>query len=134
MDVADSSNTLHYDWKEDWAKTPDTPSVRANGRTHGVAEASDGSVYVFCQASPAVLVYDQSGKLTRSFADDFPEAHGLTLVNEGGAEYLWLTDQSSGRVAKLTLSGKTVQILDKPAHRAYQSANYAPTWAAADPS
>jgi len=123
-----------YEWQENWAKTPDTAATQENGRTHGVAEAKDGSVYVFHQSTPAVLVYDRDGNLTRSFSSDFPQAHGLTLVTEAdGVEYLWLTDEGTGRVAKLTLDGETVQTIVRPDLPLYETARYSPTWVAVNP-
>lgn len=133
MIVSDGKN--RYEWIENWAKTPDTAASRANGRTHGVAESKEGHIYVFHQSAPAVLVYDPQGNLVNSFSDDFPQAHGLRLVeDEDGTEYLWLTDQSSGRVAKLTLAGETVQTIEKPDLPIYaDGGKYAPTWATAHP-
>ena len=133
MIVSDGKN--RYEWIEDWAKTPDTAASRANGRTHGVAESKEGHIYVFHQSTPSVLVYDPQGNLVNSFSDDFGQAHGLRLVeDEDGTEYLWLTDQASGRVAKLTLAGQTVQTIEKPDLPIYaDGGKYAPTWATAHP-
>ncbi len=134
MRVSDGEN--QYEWIEGWAKTPDTAASRENGRTHGVAESKDGHIYVFHQSTPAVLVFDREGTLVNSFRDDFGQAHGLRLVeDEDGTEYLWLTDQSSGRVAKLTLSGETVQTIEKPDLPIYaDGGGYAPTWATQNPT
>lgn len=134
MQITDTSGTRKFEWIEDWAKTPESPSTQANGRTHGIAEAKNGDVYVFHQATRAVLVYDRAGALLRSFGDDFPGAHGLTLVSEGGEEFLWLTDEGTGLVAKLTLAGETVQTVEKPEIPAYSEARYSPTWVAVNPS
>lgn len=134
MRVTDSSGTLHFEWIDDWAKTPDTPETRANGRTHGVAEAKDGNVYVFHQSTPAVLVYDKNGTLLRSFGTDFPGAHGMRFVEENGVEYLWLTNEAGGPVGKFTLAGEAVQWIDRPNHPAYPAGNYMPTWATANPN
>ena len=119
-----------YEWIDNWGRIPDTPSGRENGRTHGVVVSETGNVLVFNQANPAVLVFDPSGKLTDWWGDRFLGAHGMTLVKEGDTEYLWLTDQSTAEVAKMTLDGKTVLNIDKPNHPVYQKANYAPTWVA----
>lgn len=129
-----SAGPLNFTWREDWAVLPDTDSVRANGRTHGVCESRDGRVFVFAQADPAVYVFAADGAPLGAFSSDFPEAHGLTLVEENGVEYLWLTDQASGRVAKVTLDGETVQTIDRPDHPIYAEKRYSPTWACADPN
>jgi len=119
-----------YEWIGEWATLPDTPSARENGRTHGVAATRDGRVVVFNQADPAVLVFDGDGTLVDSWGSEFDGAHGLTLVEEDGREYLWLTDQNSATVAKTTLDGERVQSLDPPDHPAYREGSYVPTWVA----
>ena len=119
-----------YTWIEHWARTPDTESSRANGRTHGVVVSETGRVIVFHQADPAVLVFAEDGSLETAWGDRFGGAHGLTLVKEEDTEYLWLTDQLSGEVVKMTLSGDTVQQLACPPIPAYEQGKYVPTWVA----
>ncbi len=106
------SASLAFVWMDSFARIPDTPSGRANGRTHGVAVSGDGNVIVFHQAENALLTFDAGGALLSAVGGDrWIGAHGLTLVREGGTEYLWLTDQASGEVVKVTLQGETVQTL-----------------------
>jgi hypothetical protein len=58
----------------------------------------------------------------------------LTKIVENGEEYLWLTDQESREVAKVTLDGETVQSIGQPPHKAYEEGGeYIPTWAAQNP-
>ncbi|HEY3289015.1 MAG TPA: hypothetical protein VGK87_02700 [Anaerolineae bacterium] len=121
---------MTYDWVEGWAQIPDTASGRENGRTHGVVVTDAGHVMVFNQANPGVLTFDAQGKLISSWGDRFAGAHGMTLVKEGGTEYLWLTDQNSHEVVKTTLDGRTVMNLERPNHPIYQKVNYIPTWVA----
>lgn len=119
-----------YEWIDNWARIPDTPSGRENGRTHGVVVSESGDVLVFNQANPGVLVFGADGRLKNAWGDRFGGAHGMTLVKEGGTEYLWLTDQFSAEVVKTTLDGRTVMNIQKPDHPVYAKANYAPTWVA----
>ncbi|MCG3178667.1 MAG: hypothetical protein BIFFINMI_00995 [Phycisphaerae bacterium] len=129
MQIGEGS--FKYEWIDNWARIPATPSGRENGRTHGVEVAGDGRVVVFNQADPAVLIFSPDGKLLSSWGDRFAGAHGLTLVNEGGTDYLWLTDQGTGEVVKTTLDGKTVLNIRRPDHAVYASgAKYSPTWVA----
>ncbi|MGH7651646.1 MAG: hypothetical protein ACREMS_07350 [Gemmatimonadaceae bacterium] len=122
------SGEFSYDWIDNWAVIPDSPEGRINGRTHGVAVTGDGSVVVFHVGNPAVLVYDRSGSLINSWGDRFPGAHGLTLVQDGRAEYLWLTDYVTGEIVKTTLQGETVLSLPFPDLKGYNDPKYAPTW------
>jgi hypothetical protein len=119
-----------YEWVEHWARIPDTPSGRENGRTHGAAVTQQGQIVVFNQANPGVLLFNPDGSLASSWGDRFGGAHGLTLVQENGTEYLWLTDQFSTEVVKTTLDGETVMNLERPDHPVYASSKYAPTWVA----
>ena len=115
-----------YRWIENWITVPESQ----NGRTHGVAVTKAGEVVIFHQANPAVLIYSPEGKQLNAWGD-FPGAHGLTLVEENGVEYLWLTDQETQQVVKTTLDGKIVQSIPAPVHEAYAEKKYVPTWAAA---
>lgn len=117
--------TENYKWIEDWAQVP----ASDNGRTHGVCVTKSGDVIVFHQASPGVLRFSPTGEL-KQFWGAYPGAHGLTLVEEDGIEYLWLTDQESKAVHKCTLDGMVVQEVSQPPHPAYEKGSYVPTWVA----
>ncbi len=126
-----------YEWVDRWAVIPDTPSGRENGRTHGVTVAADGSVIVFHQAENGLVTYDPAGKLVSAVGGPrWRGAHGLTRVVDGGREYLWLVDQDTTEVVKVTLQGAEVQKVAKPDHPKYRGADagrYVPTWAAQNP-
>lgn len=123
-------NGRSYEWIEDWARIPDTPRGRENGRTHGVAVSKTGQVVVFNQADPAVLLFNPDGTLAASWGDRFGGAHGLTLVEDDGVEHLWLTDQGTAEVVKTTLDGRTVANIERAPHPAYGEGKYSPTWVA----
>jgi hypothetical protein len=117
-----------FEWINDWALIPDTAASRADGRTHGIVVTRAGSVVVFHLADPAVLVFDAEGSLMEAWGNRFAGAHGLTLVEESGTEYLWLTDYKTGEVVKTTLHGDTVLSLPVPCFKGYDDPKYAPTW------
>ena len=39
-----------------------------------------------------ILIYNKDGKVLDSWTGDWPAAHGLTISEEGGDEYLYITD------------------------------------------
>lgn len=121
---------MSYHWQEQWATLPDTASVRNDGRTHGIAVSANERVIVFLQANPAVLIFDAAGHLLTSWGECFPGAHGLTLVQEGDEEFLWLTDSKTGAVVKTTLEGRVVLTIGRPPLACYANSKYAPTWVA----
>lgn len=120
-----------YEWHENWATIPDTETGRQNGRTHGVVVSKTGDVLVFNQSRPAILRFSPDGQLKNAWGDRFGGAHGMTLVEEDGQEFLWLTDQNSTEVVKTTLDGQTILNLQRPPHPVYDGgAKYVPTWVA----
>ena len=125
---------MAYRWMDRWATIPDTATARANGRTHGVCVTKDNNVIVFHQAENGLLTYDSKGILISAVGGNrWLGAHGLTLVEENGEEFLWLVDEFSSEVAKVTLDGKTVMTIQRPDHPAYAGGKYTPTWAAQNP-
>jgi hypothetical protein len=119
-----------YAWREHWARIPDTETGRSNGRTHGVVVTRSGDMIVFCQAQPAVVRHSADGRLINAWGDRFRGAHGMTLVEEDGVEYLWLTDQHSAEVVKTTLDGRTCMNINKPDVAYPRGAAFVPTWVA----
>lgn len=97
-----------------------------------------GNVVVFHQAENGLLTFDPQGKLVSAVGGErWVGAHGLTLIEENGQEYLWLADQDSSEVVKATLQGEVVQTLprpDYPDYRGDQAKQYIPTWAAQNPA
>ena len=61
-----------------------------------------------------VLIYDRSGKLLDSWGHDYPGAHGLTLHNENGSEFLYISDNERHEVIKTTLDGRVIQVFPYP--------------------
>ncbi|TVR62754.1 MAG: hypothetical protein EA426_01390 [Spirochaetaceae bacterium] len=123
-----------YSWSE-FARIPDTPSGRENGRTHGVCITRGGNVVVFHQAHNALVTYDSDGTILSAVGGDrWLGAHGLSRIVENGTEFLWLTDQFTGEVVKVTLDGETIQAIDRPPCSPYDAGGkYSPTWAAQNP-
>jgi hypothetical protein len=83
-----------------------------------------------------VIVYDRSGKVLRTWGNQFPGGHGLTLANEGGEEFLFITDPELHQVFKCTLDGRILMTLDHPKEiKAYENADqYKPTEVAVAPN
>ena len=54
------------------------------------------------------MVYNKDGKVLDGWSVGFNGAHGLTLSNEGGNEFLYITDPDLHRVCKTDLNGKLI--------------------------
>lgn len=123
-----------YEWIDHWAKLPDNASSQNNGRTHGVEVLPDGRIVVFCQADPAVLIFNTEGELLNSFGHSYIGAHGLSLIEEDGQTRMWVTDQEQSTVEKLSLEGEVLQRLAEPPVKELDGKPYVPTWAVQNPN
>lgn len=82
---------------------------------HEMVEDSKGRLVLFqTDTHNNVLIYDKSGKLLESWGTEYPGAHGLDIVNEGGEDFLFLTDTKLSKVYKTDLKGKIVMELGRP--------------------
>ncbi|GAB3645974.1 peptidylglycine monooxygenase-like protein [Echinicola sediminis] len=66
------------------------------------------------ETSNNIIFYDRSGKVLKTWGNDFPGGHGLTLHQEGEEEFLYITDHDRHQVIKATLDGKILLTLDYP--------------------
>ena len=61
-----------------------------------------------------ILIYDQSGKILDSWSIGYSGAHGLTIIDEGGEEFLYITDPDAHKVCKTDLKGRKILEFDYP--------------------
>ena len=138
MRIGTGDNT--YDWIDNWAKIPDTPSARTGWAHHGVVVTEADEVILFHQLDPTVLVFDTQGDLLRTWDIGLTNAHSMTLVKEDGTELLWMADnyrnyanehsgrgEKSGQAIKTTLHGETLMTIQHPDIEAYRERTFAPT-------
>ncbi|MAG34808.1 MAG: hypothetical protein CL878_00940 [Dehalococcoidia bacterium] len=132
-----------YEWLDRWAQVPGSERERATQAHHGIVVTASDDIVLHHQADLAMQVLDQDGKVLRTWPTGLTGAHGMTLVRENGADYLWLaegkrlSDDGSpapqngpfppGRVVKMTLEGEVVQELAPPRLAVYREGRYAPT-------
>ncbi|WP_161888654.1 twin-arginine translocation signal domain-containing protein [Pontibacter russatus] len=83
-----------------------------------------------------VLIYDKSGKLLESWGTTYPGGHGLTLSQEGGEEFLYITDTDRNQVIKTDLKGKELYKFDYPKETGEysHSGEFKPTETAVNPA
>ncbi len=146
MRVGSGDNT--YRWKEDWADLPDSENAKNGWAHHGVVVTESGDVITFHPGDSTIVVLGSAGSVLRTWDLAVADAHGMTLIKEGGADYLWIADNGrkrqfqlgydyppstgpySGKVIKTTLDGEIVSTLPKPDLAVYQEGNYSPTFVA----
>ena len=143
MRVGSGDNS--YDWIDNWAKIPESESSRMGWAHPGIVVSESGNVITCHPGDPVVMTFDGDGNFLSSWRGDFADAHGITLVNEDGVEFLWIADNGSkrshmhnydyppggsdspGQVIKTTLDGEVVMTLQTPPNPVYETARYSPT-------
>ena len=88
------SGAFTYEVYHDWGTLP---AGLKYGNTHGVAEDSQGRIYVHhtvhatSDRHDTMVVFDAKGKFVRSWGSEFEGgAHGLHIRKEGKSEFLYL--------------------------------------------
>lgn len=132
-----------YEWVEGWALVPESTSASNGWAHHDVVVTASGDVISFHPGDSTMLVFDAHGNLSRSWETNFADAHGMTIVMEDGAEYLWVADngrkrsadlaydyasaETLGQVVKMSLQGEVVQTISRPELAVYEAGVYSPT-------
>jgi len=123
-----SSEHVSYEWKKGWGKLPDGMSF---GNTHGcVVVDSKGRVYMNTDTENAVIVFEADGTFVKAWGKELAGGlHGMCLVKEGDAEFLYLAHTGRHEVLKSTLDGEILWTLPWPEEaKVYDNAGqYAPT-------
>ena len=118
----------NYAWTEKWGNIPDTQSAREGWAHHGIVVSNTGNVFSFHQGDNTLITFDEHGTLIDSAQTTVENAHGMTLVEENGEEFIWLADNLTGQVVKVDLNGTLVSSISKPDIKVYaEGGNYSPT-------
>jgi hypothetical protein len=103
---------------------------------HEMVQSKDGRLFMVGDHwDNQMLIFDTKGKILDSWGSVWPGAHGLTLGNDNGAEFLLVTDsglwksgsggyRQTGRVCKIDLDGREIFSLSHP----MQVGAYEPEW------
>ncbi len=82
---------------------------------HEMVFDNSGQLYVLTnETANNILIYHQSGDLLGYWGHGFPGGHGLSIADEGGSEFLFVTDTKLHKVFKMSLSGEIIMTIDCP--------------------
>lgn len=81
------------------------------GEASGVAVNSKGHIYLFQRVEPMLAEYDQNGRFIKTLGNGlFTHPHGLRIDPE---DNLWITDDKSHVVLKLSPAGRVLLVLGR---------------------
>jgi len=82
---------------------------------HEMVQDSKGRIILLTNNTKNnVIIYNKDGKLIETWGAEYPGAHGLSIKNEGGEDFLYITDTTKGIIEKTTLSGKKILTIESP--------------------
>ena len=107
-------NGMLYRMDEKWGAL--NPEKYPVNDCHEMVQDKKGRIILLTnETKNNILVYNKSGKLLQTWGHEFPGAHGLTLHNENGDDFLYITDTVLHQVYKTTIDGKLLMTIDYPA-------------------
>jgi len=107
-------NGMQYRMDTKWGAL--NPAINPVNDCHEMVQDSKGNIILLTnETKNNILVYNKSGKLQYNWGHEFPGAHGLTLQNANGEEFLFITDTEKHQVYKTTLDGRLLLTIDYPA-------------------
>ncbi len=106
-------NGMLYTLDTSWSKA-DSQHYPVND-CHEMVQDRQGRILLLTnETHNNILIYDTNGQLKDSWGHDFPGGHGLTLHDENGTEFLYITDIVRHQVYKTTMDGKVLLTIDAP--------------------
>ena len=107
-------NGMQYRMDAKWGAL--NPAKHPVNDCHEMVQDKKGRIILLTnETKNNVLVYNKSGKLLHTWGHEFPGGHGLTLHNENGEDFLYITDIVLHQVYKTTIDGKLLMTIDYPA-------------------
>ncbi len=125
--------SMRYRMNKDWGKL-NSEKHPVNDCHEMVQDAKGRILLLTNETKNNVLIYNKSGKLLSYWGHDFPGAHGLTLTDENGSEYLFITDTARHQVYKTTLGGHVLFTINVPIESGVykEASEFVPTEVAVD--
>ncbi len=133
-----SEQRLIYDPVPGWCRLP---SERPLGNTHGgIVIDAQGRVYYNTDTDRSIMVHRPGGEFVKSFAEDYPAIHGMTLREETNAhglpeQFIYAAHLGGKQVVKLSLDGEPVWTIGVPVESGhYDGKDFNPTAVAVAPN
>ncbi|HEY4155584.1 MAG TPA: 6-bladed beta-propeller [Puia sp.] len=106
-------NGMTYSLDTAWSKA-NAAELPVND-CHEMVQDSRGRIILLTnETKNNILIYNTDGKVLDNWGHLFPGGHGLTLHNENGTEFFYITDIVKHQVYKTTLDGKLLLTIDAP--------------------
>lgn len=90
-------NGFQYTFDKNWVNIKDRKFLLKD--CHEMVLASNGLLYMLGnETRNNILVFSKDGKIINSWGHNFPGGHGLSLHDENGEEFLYITDTVRSKI------------------------------------
>lgn len=102
-----------YQLHTNWCKAD--PANHPVNDAHEMVIDQNGFLYLLTNDTRNnILIFNKDGNVVKSWGHEFPGAHGLSIHNENGTEYLYITDTTKHEVYKTDLNGRVIMTIGIP--------------------
>jgi len=121
---------------KDWSFKRDGSPVAVKDCHEFVRTRAGNLILCTTHTANNLIEFSPDGKVIRTFGTTYPGIHGLSISDENGEEFLWLTDTQRRIVVKLDMKGNEVMTLGWPKESGkYEAENkFCPTETAINPA
>jgi hypothetical protein len=103
-----------YRIDQQWCKAD--PGAFPVNNCHEMALDKSGRIFMTTDDTHNnILIFNRDGRVLDAWGTDYPGAHGLTIHDENGEEFLYIADYERHQVIKTRLNGQVVQLFEWPA-------------------
>ncbi|MEJ5995639.1 hypothetical protein WG904_14510 [Pedobacter sp. Du54] len=112
-DMVIGCGEYRYQLDKNWVKAGDR-KLRLKD-CHEMVLSSAGLIYMLGnETENNIIIFNKDGHITGCWGNEYPGGHGLTLHDENGEEFLYITDTVRNSVFKTTLNGVVVMEIGYP--------------------
>lgn len=105
---------FQYRVDQQWCKAD--PASNPVKNCHEMVMDRAGRIYMTTDDTRNnILIFNKDGKVLGAWGHEYPGAHGLTLHDENGEEFLYISDYERHQVIKTKLEGTVVRTFEWPA-------------------
>jgi hypothetical protein len=122
--------------EKDWSLKREGSPVAVKDCHEFVRTKAGNMIMCTTHTANNLIEFSPNGQVLRTFGTTYPGIHGLSISNENGEEFLWLTDTQRRIMVKLDMKGNEVMTLGWPKETGkYQAEkNFCPTETAINPA